>query len=587
MMRALSIALVLAACTAQANAELLREVFPVPPVVDTAFSSGGLAAFDPFDSWQGDHVRPSSLLEPSSPGDDGARLPLGACFDVLPAWTARGFKPHEGTRVLYQPATRLLFARFTPEDEAQVRAFCEWPVAMWMSADSPDDYGVKQVQYRVTTYEVPATGPGGWNFQPSTMEELLALPADARRILHRLSMVIRNGQRSKVEGFATSPKNRWTTLTGMIVEAECTVGEDGSTIDLNNAPELAVRLDDGTPAVLSSTFQQLIPWGDSWLMEAGTLPGNPPRRIFQAFEALRVHGELRDSQALTRCRERWTGHVTDAQTRPDGVTGRALYILDFPPPLLPPPNLPSLPADPFAARKPEPAEEPVPTPIKVPDLFGEASMQEMSADFIAATGAAPGELQAWRRAGHSLFYIRGTPEGMAALTRWLEKDRFYETIGTAMAEATVRLLPPDGIGERKTIWRGTIPVRSGQRSVFTFKVGLPKEDEEPLPPACLVEMEGVRDETNPFAHDPLQWSLRAAATLRPPLVEAPVSMEETSETGTRHGVVLCRAIGRTAAGEDIVITIHLRETEVRTPWWSVAPLHDWWWQRQLETSGKP
>ena len=582
MTRSLSIALVLTAGTVQAKAELLREVFPVPSVVDAAFRSGGRAAFDPFDSWQSDNVSPSSLLKPSSPGDDGARLPLGVCFDVLPAWTARGFKPHDGTRVLYQPGTQLLFASIAPEDEAQVRAFCEWPTTLWMSEAPSEIYGVKQVLYRVTAYEVPATGPGGWNFQPSTVEELLALPADARRILERKSMVIRGGQRSKVEGYTTPRTDRWKTLTGMIVEAECTIGEDGSTIDLNNAPELAVRLGDGTPTLLSSTFQQLIPWGDSWLMEAGTLPGNPPRRIFQAFEALRVDGTIRDNQSLTRCRERWTGHAPDAPARLDRVTGRALSIQNFPPPLLPPPDLPSLPADPFATRKTEPAEEPVPAPIKVSELFGDVPVQDLSADFISATGAAPGELQAWRRAGRSLFYIRGTPHGMAALTRWLEKDRFYGYTGTAMAEVTVRLLPPDGTAERKTIWRGTIPVRSGQRSGFKLSVGLPKEDGETLPLACEVELESVRDETNPFEEDPMQWSLTAAGTLRPPLVDAPVSLEETSETGTRHGVVLCRAIGRTAAGEDIVLTIHLHEQEVRTPWWSAAPLPDWWWQGQLK-----
>lgn len=585
MTRAQSIALALTACAAQTRAELRREVFPVPPVVDAAFSTGGLAAFDPFDSWQGDNVRPASLLEPSSPGDDGARLPPGACFDVLPAWTARGFKPHDGTRVLYQPETQLLFAMFAPEDEAQVRAFCEWPTIMWMSEGSSYQYVVKQVLYRVTAYEVPAIGPGEWNFQPFTVAELLALPADARRILHRQSMIIRGGQRSKVEGVTTSPKNRWTTLTGMVVEAECTVGEDGSTIDLNNAPELAVRLDNDMPAVLSSTFPHLIPWGDSWLMEAGTLPGNPPGRIFQGFEALRVDGTIRDSQALARCRERWTGDIADAQPRPDGLTGRVLHILDFPPPpLLPPPNFSASPDDPFAA--PKPAEEPMPPLVKVPDLFGETPVQDVSADITAVTGAPPGELQAWRRADHILFYIRGTPDGMAALTRWLDKDRLVESIGTALAEVTVRLLPPDETRERKTIWRSTISVRSGQRSGFRLKIGRPKEDEEAIPPACEVEMEAGREESNPFENDPLQWTIKAAATLRPPLVDAPVSLAETSETGTRHGVVLCRAIGRTAAGEDIVITLHVRETEVRTPWWSASPLQDWWWRRQLGKAGK-
>ena len=580
MMRALSIVFGLLAATARA--ELLREVFPVPDVVDAAFRSGGLAAFDPFDPWQSGTAKPVALITPSAPGEDAALLPAGACFDILPAWTARGFKPHDGTRVLYHPPTMLLFATIAPVDEAQVRAFCEWPPAMWMSETfwGPDS-GVKQIQYRVTTYAVPATGAGGWDFRPASMEELLALPADARRMLQRQSMVIRGGQRSKVEGYATPQRTRGTTLTGMSVEAECTVGEDGSTVDLNNAPEIQVRLDDGTTAVLSSQFQQLIEWGNSWLMEAGTLPGNPPQRIFQAYEVLKTHADLQSSEALARCRERWTGRAATGSEHADSLT---LRTWEFPSPkmrqrLLPPPAIPQPPADPFAAPEADDLSEPETWPdITVPELFGDVPVHDVTRELESTLGVLPGLISGWKKSGGSRLYLRCNAEGRVALERWFDAQRSDFNVHTGMVEATLRAIPANG--EATTIWRGSIPIRSGQRSRLLL-AGKPAADaEESPPPISQLEMEATRHDSD-LTRDTPAWEINAAFTASPPLMDAQVTMPAQQETGTPDGVTLCRAIGRTAAGADLVLTIHLRETEVRSPPGYSSPRHDWWWRQQL------
>jgi hypothetical protein len=559
------------------RAELTREAFPVPPAVAAAFTSGGLAAFDPFDTWDGDQLRPASMLPTASTGEHGARLPFGECYDVLPAWTARGFKPHDGTRVFYQPRTQMLFAVTAPEDEAQVRAFCEWPPAVWMNTASwGGGSGVKQVLYRITAYEIPATGPGGWDFQPATAEELLALPASARRILSRQSMILRGGQRAKVEGVSQAQRSRGTTLSGMVAEAECTVGEDGWTVDLNNAPELKVTDGDGSHALLRCQFQQLIRWGDSWLLEAGTLPGQPPRRIFHVYECLHLNGD--DNPA--RSHQRWAG-----RTAKPNAGGRAIYLPYFPPaepPLLPPPV--GVQTDPFAAGD----EPPSPPAVRMPELFGDVPVQEYSSALIKATGAPAGGLQAWCREGSSyLYYIRGKPEGMAALDHWLAEQKVSSYLSQVLVESTVSLQPPGG--ERRIIWRNTITVRAGQRSGVWLSAGSLDPEEEDAPFGCFLMVEATREpppQDDPHSVEDDLWKLTVGGSLAAPLVDRAVVVAAATETGTRDAASLRRFLGYTKSGEEIVLTSRLRQCPVTSPNWRAAPRDDWWWWQQLTKTAK-
>jgi len=560
------------------HAEMQREVFPVPPVVAAAFRSGGLAAFDPFDPWNGEGAKPARLLTPAAPGDEVPRLPPGVCYDVLPAWTARGFQPQPDTRVFYHQETELLFASFAAEDAAQIRAFCDWPAAMWMNSTDWGEGGVKQVLLRLTTWEVPATGAGGWDFQPVSAEEILALPADARRMIQRQSFVCRGGQRAKGTMLTTAPPNRGRTLSGAVTEAETTVGEDGTTLDLNFAPELLMRLTDGTSVLLSSHFQQLCEWGRPWVLEAGTLPGQPPRRVFQVYETLRVRDNLRSKEVLARHYHLWTGRTLESKLAgrgQDGMTFGAWWF-QFDSPLQP--------------GGPEPTPDP-PTTL-VPELFGNEPVMDVSLALTMAAGLPPGSAEAWQSRSRSRFFVRGSASSLASLRQWLatkEAGRF--SVHTALVAARVRLHPPGG-GAARTVWQGSVPVRAGQRSAMRMSDGRPAEGDDPPPYLCFLEMEANRlsDPPGPGQSeddDALSaWNLEAAFEIRPPLVDAPLKMEAQKESGIATGVTLCRALGRTTAGEEVVLTLHLREEKVFVPWWSADPRLDLWWRRQLSRAGK-
>jgi hypothetical protein len=564
------------------RAEAPREVFAVPPVVAAAFRSGGLAAFDPFDPWLSEKAKSAQFLTPAITGAEANQLPPGVCYDVLPAWTARGFKPHEGTRVLYHPDTQLLFARIAPEDDAQVRAFCEWPPAMWMSGAYSDSGTVKQVQLRITTYSVPAAGPGDWKFRPATVQEFLSLPSEARQILQRQSFIIRGGQRSKVTNITTAPRTRDATLTGQVVEAEVTVAEDGSTVDINLAPETQVRLANGSSVILRSYYQHLIEWGNTWIIEAGTLPGNPPQRVFQVWEVLRAHSGVHDDPAFVA---RWLEGRDQT-----GATSRVLTLMDDPV------DYSMAPADPFATpvgslprerlvKEDEEDSILLPPPyLPVPGLFGDVPMQDVSSMLESVTKAPPGSLHAWRARGSPLLYTYGTPEGMAAVSRWLETKKYIEGVSTGLAEATFTAIP-----SRRVLWRGSVPIRGGQRCKISVDATPPAENssDEPPPPMAEVELEAShleRASGDPFGAPLPYWQLLAAASLGAPFVDTPLKMV-AEESGTAHGVTLSRAIGR-SAGEAVVLTIHLREVNVQSPWWQAEPRHDWWWQRQVEMRTK-
>lgn len=597
---ALSIAVVSLAALLPAGAEVQREVFPVPPVVGAAFRSGGLAAFDPFDPWSGEGVKPAHYLPAAATGEDAALLPPGECYDVLPVWTARGFQPHAGTRVLYHPPTMLLFARYAAEDAQQIRAFCEWPPAMWLSESYWVGFssGVQQVLVLITSWEVPATGAGAWNFRPASVEEFLALPADARRMIQRQSFVIRSGQRSKVTKLTTPQRSSRGALEGATTEAELTVGEDGSTIELNVAPELQVRGAEGSSLVLSSQFQQLSQWGQPWLVEAGTLPGTPPRRVIQVYETLRVQENMRYAAALPRFYQRWTGRALEDQSAVSAPEGFTFYDWNFPlqpaaktsplPPgeLLPPPD-PFDRRDPFALPERVEHEEPEPATVVVPELFGDVPVLDVTTFLQSGAGIPPGEVRAWQRSRGWRVYVTGSASGLAAVSAWLYPETSWNcSLRTALAEARISLHPRGG-GATRVVWQGSTPIRAGQRSVIRIADGNRGGGDEVTPFLCSLEMEANCSSDLPGPslselEDCLKaWSLAAACEIRPPFIESPLRMDVERETGTPSGVTLCRALGRTDAGDDVVLTIQLRETVARSPRSQQSTLLDLWWRRQL------
>jgi hypothetical protein len=174
---------------------------------------------------------------------------------------------------------------------------------------------------------------------------------------------------------------------------------------------------------------------------------------------------------------------------------------------------------------------------------------------------------------------------MDALTRWLERDSLPGSVRTAVAEVVVHQFPGSPADGGRTIWRSTIPVRSDWRCGAKLAVNDRTGAGVSSPTACELFIE-ARCEVDQSDHDARPWKVTASATLGPPVTDRPLTMPETTETGTRDGVVLCRALGRTAAGEELVLTIRLREQKVRSRWWRELPGQELWWRRQLAKAGR-
>jgi hypothetical protein len=328
-------------------------------------------------------------------------------------------------------------------------------------------------------------------------------------------------------------------------------------------------------------------------MEAGTLPGNPPRRVFQVFDVLRMDGGLRTGAEFERCRQNWTGRAGDNSS---STAGRVVELFDFaewfdrssavrPGRLLPPPETKWRPAgDPFAPLEPSAIRK---SPeLTVPELFGDVPVHDIGEAWAVAADVPRGRVQAWSRYGDKHF-LRGTPDAMAAVQRSLGGSRPCST-RSALVEAAVDLVSPNG-GAGISIWRGSVPARAGQRSKLQLSVPVRWDAEESPPPLADLELEAnTEDRFGPDAsggHD-FAWQLTAAFSLRPPFLEAPATLNETTATGGRSGVTLERTLARTAAGDRVVLTLRLRDIQVSTRPWREAPLHEWWWRRQLQRTGR-
>ena len=166
MSRVIYLALLLWCGFARADAQ--REVFPVPALVAHLFQESGPVAFGAPDPYK--QPRPETIPRPTPivPIAEAASLPAGVFYDIMPEWVKRGFSPHQGTRALYHPGTQLIFASIAPEDEEQVRAFCQWPAALWLGEFDRNSGTVRQTQFRVTAYTVPVTAAGDWKLRPKS-----------------------------------------------------------------------------------------------------------------------------------------------------------------------------------------------------------------------------------------------------------------------------------------------------------------------------------------------------------------------------------------------------------------------------------
>ena len=122
------------------------------------------------------------------------------------------------------------------------------------------------------------------------MSSVKSLPPDRLTVIDRSSLICRGGQRAKLEDDRDvtnrSPDSDAPPVAEKSFEIEVTVGEDGSTIDLNMAwdlrtPRLAPT---GQAAKFNLTTQILTTNGGSTMQELGTTSEKVPRLVFLVLD---------------------------------------------------------------------------------------------------------------------------------------------------------------------------------------------------------------------------------------------------------------------------------------------------------------
>ncbi len=595
-----------------------REVFPVPSVIAGIFRTGGLTAFDPFTVWERGSARPSDLWTVANPGAEASRLPEGRVYDVVPAWTARGFRPHAGTRVLYHPGSKLLFASIAAEDEREVRAYCQWPPGIWLGEENWRGSRSHQLQARITAWAVPAAGPGGWQFRPERPADLMALGAEARRVVGRQMFVVRGGQKGKSEAMTTPRRTMNTMGPGMVSEMECTFADDGEHVDFNFAISFLTRLKTGVLTEAKVAFQQLAKKGESWLVEAGSLPGEPPERLFFVFESHPVEQDGMEPSDLGKVIGQWTGRpqftVADSAEMAGRMFGkyeieelaRQRQEAESPKPR-------AEEADPFALpASGRERSDPLPglggdslPAVAVPELFGEAKLPEITPVLERFFGLEPGNIRAWVD-GRDLWpspyvFVQGKPASLSSMARQMAALEPYRSMNSAQsmtADTTLSLSAPGAAPDGETvIWRGRIPVRGGQTSSLqNLNRTNASAGVEPVMGGWDLKIEatlqeGTVDAAKIETGKPGPLEIKLTGSLRPPLVEVLLEWPALTEVGSQEGFSLRRVLGRTGDGREVILTVRI-STGPKTIWSSdggrlvgdegFAPDNnlEWWWQQQ-------
>ena len=612
--------LFLTLCPAAEPGKPSREVFPVPSVIAGIFRSGGLTAFDPFTTWEPGSAEPPASLIPAAPGTDADLLPEGLCYDVMPVWQARGFQPRVGTRVLYHPGSRLLFTTIAAGDEAEVREYCQWPAGIWLGDSHWRGSSPHQLQARITTWAVPAAGPGGWQFRPERPEDFMALPAEARRLVGRQTFAIRGGQKSKAEAITRPRLTNNETGPGMVTEMECALADDGETVDFNVAVNYLTGRGTAQLSDASIAFQQIAKLGESWVVEGGCLPGNPPERLFLIFDSYPVEQGATELVEQEKVESKWTRQPEVEAVSVDGMSGRVLdrYEIEnlaerrheaaLPKPV-------EVDKDPFKSGPPGQAWTPYdPLPgldgksgpsVTVPALFGETKMSDVTPILERFFGLVAGNIQAWVQQ-HGLFssryvFVRGNRDALQAMEEqmaWFDPNQYANSAVTLTADITfARAMPGTPPDQTEIFWRGRVPVRGGQASALKNQ-SWPDLEEGAKPAAggWDLKIDALGNGAPPAAPftiplDSHLWNLEISGSLRPTLADNAINLSFLTKDGTPDGASLRRVVGKMKDGREVVLIAsltpdvrrkesprkRLRLSERRLGSGNMA----WWWLRQV------
>jgi hypothetical protein len=221
--------------------------------------------------------------------EEAAKMAESGKADIAAVLKARGFDMPEGSSAYFDAAAAQVFLRSTRRDLNHLERLLEDV----LKAEARETYGsVKQVQVTALCHAIPLSALPA-DFGPAS--PLSQLPQDKLTVIDRTTLICRGGQRSKVESRRDRDGARPKASPGAdepppeaerAFEIEVTVGEDGTTIDLNMAWELRTpALAPPGQAGLFKTWGQILSTHNASVMqELGVTAEAEPRLVFLTIQ---------------------------------------------------------------------------------------------------------------------------------------------------------------------------------------------------------------------------------------------------------------------------------------------------------------
>jgi hypothetical protein len=221
--------------------------------------------------------------------DEAAKMPASGKADITGLLKARGFDMPDGSGAFFDASAAQVFLRSTPRDLNHIERLLE----NLGKAEAQQYYGaVRQVKVTAVCHAIPLTAMPA-DFGPASA--LPSLPQDKLTVIDRTTLICRGGQRSKVESHRDKqvkpppdPKTGETppSEAERSFEIEVTVGEDGTTIDLNMAWEMRTPklAPEGQAGEFKIWTQILSTHNASVMQELGVTAEAEPRLVFLTLQ---------------------------------------------------------------------------------------------------------------------------------------------------------------------------------------------------------------------------------------------------------------------------------------------------------------
>ena len=221
--------------------------------------------------------------------EEAAKMPETGKADIAAVLKARGFDMPEGSTAFFDAGAAEVFLRSTQRDLNHLERLLE----ELGKAEAGVLYGqMKQVKITAVCHAIPLSALPA-DFGPAS--SLNSLPQDKLTIIDRATLICRSGHRSKMEnrrdktGKPPAPakdEEPPPPEAEREFEIEVTVGEDGTTVDLNMAwnlrtPKLAPA---GEAGEFKVTTQILSTHNGSVMQELGVTAEAEPRLVFLTIQ---------------------------------------------------------------------------------------------------------------------------------------------------------------------------------------------------------------------------------------------------------------------------------------------------------------